>query len=117
MTLGFKIGSDNKNLVLNCIKIDFSSNINSNIANGVVHALVKYCEKKTILPFMLDRHWGDDSQYLPVDNISYIFLKSMVKHLDFEPNKRRIMLNVVQILFKNSYFFQKIYATESYLCL
>lgn len=107
MTLGFKIGSDNKNLVLNCIKIDFSSNINSNIANGVVHALVKYCEKKTILPFMLDRHWGDDSQYLPVDNISYIFLKSMVKHLDFESNKRQIMLNVVQILFKNSYFFKK----------
>lgn len=107
MTLGFKIGSDNKNLVLNCIKIDFNSNTNSNIANGVVPALVKYCEKKTILPFMLDRHWGDDSQYLSVDNISYIFLKSMVKHLDFEPNKRRIMLNVVQILFKNSYFFKK----------
>lgn len=105
--VAFNNKRDNESLNLSCIEIDFSSKTNSNIANGVVPAVVKYCEKKTILPFMLDRHWKDIFQYLPVDNISYIFLKSMVKHLDFEPNKRQIMLNVGQILFKNSYFFEK----------
>lgn len=103
-----KNSNGNKNLVLSCIKVDFTCfNIDSNIANGVVPAVVKYYEKNSISLSMLTNHQENSYQYLPVNNILYISLKSIMEHPYSEQNKRQIMLNVGQILFRNNYFFKK----------
>ena len=70
MALGVKNSDDEKNLVLSCIKVDFTCfNIDSNIANGVVPAVVKYYEKNSTSLPMLTHRQKDSYQYLSLIHI------------------------------------------------
>lgn len=113
MALGFN-SKCNDGLTLSCIQINFDfyydSYDYSNITNGVIPASIEYLDKKEIHPFNTSKRCYDCNNFqylLPVDNGSYVNLQSMVKHIDFESNKKQLILNVGQALFKNGYFLNK----------
>lgn len=93
--------------MLSCISFRLDTD-RSNIANGIAPVLVSFDNTRISSPFkILERGFDDSVQYLPVDKDSFNSLKSMVKSLDSEPNKKRLMLATAQILFKNGYFVNK----------
>lgn len=115
MALGFN-SKCNDSLTLSCIKIDFgfcsdsNNSSDSNIANGVAPALIEYLDKKEIYPFNISKrlYCCNNSQYLlPVYDNTYANLQAMVKHIDFEPNKKQLMLIVGQALLRHGYFLNK----------
>ena len=108
MRIKFRCCDDRSRMnILSCIEFRFDTD-KSNIANGIVPALVSFNNTRVSSPFnTLERGFDDSAQYLPVDKDSFNSLKSMVKDLDSEPNKKRLMLVTAQILLKNGYFVNK----------
>lgn len=91
-----------ESLVLNCVRLRFDFN-DSNVANGVAPVHASLVKRRVNDPFCRN----DAIQYLPVDKASFNSLESMVKSVDSEPSKRRLMLSISQILLKTSYFIDK----------
>lgn len=115
MALGFN-SKCNDSVTLSCIKIDFgfcsdsNNSSDSNIANGVAPALIEYLDKKKIYPFNMSKrlYYCNNSQYLlPVYDSTYANLQAMVKHIDFEPNKKQLMLIIGQALLRHGYFLNR----------